>query len=240
MAERTDWVPGSRKGVLAMAKDQISYTTAERRSAWGIPADRFTEYGTAYSSAQTALAAVENTAERNHVDTVACNEAFDGLTGIMRFFKGHYYLIPPLTKIDWAALGFREKDDHPSVVPAPTDAPLVTTAYPGGPHVILVLLGPLPGTMVLSGRSDYGYALYISVMPHGGATLEQAASAKHYLREPPKDGEVLRHHVFTRRGRELVAFDAAESGMTAYFCARYENQKGWTGSWGPVVSAIIP
>jgi hypothetical protein len=37
-----------------------------------------------------------------------------------------------------------------------------------------------------------------------------------------------------------VDFDAAESGMTAYFCARYENQKGQYGTWGAVVLAIIP
>jgi hypothetical protein len=43
-----------------------------------------------------------------------------------------------------------------------------------------------------------------------------------------------------RRKKEAVDFDASESGMTAYFCARYENQKGEHGSWGPVVSAIIP
>jgi hypothetical protein len=37
-----------------------------------------------------------------------------------------------------------------------------------------------------------------------------------------------------------VEFDASESGMTAYFCARYENRKGDVGAWGPVASAIIP
>jgi hypothetical protein len=30
--------------------------------------------------------------------------------------------------------------------------------------------------------------------------------------------------------------DALESEMTAYFCARYENQKGDVGEWGPIVS----
>ncbi|MDR1030193.1 MAG: hypothetical protein LBL76_04910 [Treponema sp.] len=29
-------------------------------------------------------------------------------------------------------------------------------------------------------------------------------------------------------------------GMTAYFCARYENQKGQYGTWEAVVSAVIP
>jgi hypothetical protein len=33
------------------------------------------------------------------------------------------------------------------------------------------------------------------------------------------------HYRFTRRKKELVDFAASESGMTAYFCARYKNQK---------------
>jgi hypothetical protein len=174
------------------------------------------------------------------VDTVACNDAFDTLKGIMRFFKGHYYLVPPLSKIDFAELGFRERDPGPSPIPVPTDVPLVSAVYPGGPHLILVMLSVLPGALAMSERGDYGFALYVGVMPQGGATLEQAASVKHYLREPPLDGESLIHHAFTRRSKELVVFDAAESGMTAYFCARYENQKGQKGTWGPVAQAIIP
>jgi hypothetical protein len=87
--------------------------------------------------------------------------------------------MPPLTKIDWAELGFREKDEHPTPIPAPTDVPLVSTVYPGGPHLIMVMLSVLPGTLAISDRGDYGFA-------------------------------------------------------------RYENQKGQKGSWGPVASAIIP
>ncbi|MDR1306109.1 MAG: hypothetical protein LBK74_00860 [Treponema sp.] len=141
-----DWLSGGRGVVLSMAKEQISYTTTERRTAWGIPPEWFLEYGTSYSTAQAALTKVENTAERNHVDTVACNEAFDILKGVMRFFKNHYYLIPPLTKIDWAELGFRERDDNPTTIPAPTDVPMTTPAYPGGPHLVMITLGALLGT----------------------------------------------------------------------------------------------
>jgi hypothetical protein len=45
---------------------------------------------------------------------------------------------------------------------------------------------------------------------------------------------------FTRRRKEKLVFDAEDAGKTAYVCARYENGKGETGRWGPVVSAIIP
>jgi hypothetical protein len=101
-------------------------------------------------------------------------------------------------------------------------------------------MGPLPGTEPPDSRGDYGYALYRGIMPQGGATLEQAASVKHYLMKEPLSGDELLHYRFTRRKKELVDFDASESGMTAYFCARYENQKGQHGAWGTVVSAIIP
>jgi hypothetical protein len=43
-----------------------------------------------------------------------------------------------------------------------------------------------------------------------------------------------------RRKTEVAGFNAEESGMTAWFCARYENGKGEAGNRGPVVSAIIP
>jgi hypothetical protein len=69
-------------------------------------------------------------------------------------------------------------------------------------------------------------------MPQGGATLEQAASVRHYLMKEPFSGDELLHYRYTRRKKELVDFDASESGMTAYFCARYENQKGKFGTWG--------
>jgi hypothetical protein len=240
MAKSNDWLPGSRTEILAMAQDQIAYMTPERRAAWGIPAAKFVEYDDAVTAAQEALEKVMNVPERNHVLTVQCAEAFDILQGVMRFFKGHYFLMPPLTKTDWAELGFRERDETQTPVPAPSDAPAVSPSYAGPPRVLQANLGPMPGTPVLDSESDYGYALYVGVMPPGGATLEQAASVKHYLREAPADGESLRHYTFTRRKKELVTFDGGESGMTAFFCARYENQKGQKGNWGPVSSAVIP
>jgi hypothetical protein len=98
----------------------------------------------------------------------------------------------------------------------------------------------MPGTLELDAASDYGYAVYVGIMPPGGATLEQAASDKHYLMKVPADGKPLRHYRFTRRKKEKILFDAEDGGMTAYVCCRYENRKGEAGNWGPVASIIIP
>jgi hypothetical protein len=240
MANRGDWMPAPRAGILAMAHEQIQYMTAERRTAWGVPTDKFTEYGMCYSAAQTALQKVMDKAERTHVLTVECQQAFEALKTVMRFIRDRWHKIPPLTLIDWAALGYREKDTHPNPVPAPDAVPGLTLNNAGGPHILTAYLGPLAGTQPLDNESDYGYAIYVGVMPHGGATLEEAASVKHYLMTVPADGKGLLHYRFTRRKTERITFEAGESGMRAYACSRYENQKGDAGEWGPVAAAIIP
>jgi hypothetical protein len=184
MAKTTDWLPGPRTGILNMCLSWSLYLTESRRTAWGIPAAEFTDLGTFYSEAQSLLRKAENNAERTRVITVECQEAFKVLTAKMRFFRDRYFKLPPLTEGDWAALGFRQKDTHPSPVTAPDGVPSASLSYPGGPHAMTVHLGPLAGTRELDPESDYGYAIYMGIMPQGGATLEQAASEKHYLMKP--------------------------------------------------------
>jgi hypothetical protein len=214
--------------------------TTERQAAWGIPAAELTALGDLYATAQALLRKASEAAERTSVVTAELQEAFKAFCAAMRRFRDRWFKIPPLTLGDWIALGFREKDTQKSLVPPPQGAPLVTLSYPGGPHVITVHLGPLPGMEELNPASDYGFAIYVGIMPAGGATLEEAASEKHYLRAPPKDGNGLKHLRFTRRRKENLILDAEDAGKTAYVCARYENGKGEAGPWGPVASIIIP
>jgi hypothetical protein len=240
MAKSTDWMPSARNPILTMCRNWIAYLTAERRSLWGVPQAEFTLLENLFKAAEDLLKKAQDEAERTHVTTVELQAAFAALTGKMRFFRDRYFKLPPLTDGDWAALGFRAKDPHPTPIPPPDGVPGVSLSYPGGPGALTAHLGPLAGTQELNPLSDYGYAVYLGIMPPGGATLEQAASEKRYLMEPPKDGKMLSHHRFTRRKKEKLVFEAEDAGMTAFVCSRYENGKGQTGQWGPVVSAIIP
>jgi hypothetical protein len=156
----------------------------------------------------------------------------------MRYVKKHYFLIPPLTKADFAQLLLPIPSDTRTKIGKPDGQPALTLSYPGGPHKVTVHTGPLEGTEQLDPRSDYGYAIYRGLMPPGGATLEQAASSKHYLMKPPLSGDELQYFRFTRQHKEEVVFAPEEAGMIAYFCARYENPKGEGGAWGPIVSTI--
>jgi hypothetical protein len=208
-------------------------------TVWGIPAAIVTSLTEALTAAKEILAVVKS-GERTAISVVKCNEAFKEMETQARYIKKHYLLVPPLTAADLASLLLAQEDSSYTPVGKPTGQPSVAVTYPGGPHLLKLHLSFLVGTQPLDTRGDYGFAVYKGVMPTGGATLEQAASTKHYLMKPPLDGDELLHCKFTRRKNEVESFPADEAGMTVYFCARYENGKGDVGEWGPLVSAVIP
>ena len=221
MITNSDWVPKPRTEVLATYREWTLYISQTLRAAWGIPDAEFTELRTLFTTADTCLQKAQDESERTHVITAECEEAFKTLIAKMRFFRDRYFKIPPLTEGDWAALGLRQKAPHPTLVPDPDGVPAASLSYPGGPHAITVHLGPMPGTQELDPASDYGYAIYVGIMPPGGVTLEQAASDKHYLMKPPADGKCLTHLHLTRRRKEKLLFEAVDMGMTLHICCRY-------------------
>jgi hypothetical protein len=56
---------------------------------------------------------------------------------------------------------------------------------------------------------------------------------------PPTNPDDLRKSFFTKRKKDVIEFEFGESGKTAYFAVRIEND-GKKGPWGPLVSALIP
>ncbi|MDR2159097.1 MAG: hypothetical protein LBP23_03405, partial [Treponema sp.] len=91
MAKSSDWMPGPRLEILAMCRNWINYLTAERRTAWGIPTDQFTELGTLFAAAQALLQKAMDDDERTHVITVQCQAAFEALKAKMRYFRDRFF-----------------------------------------------------------------------------------------------------------------------------------------------------
>ena len=137
-----DWLPGTRVDILAMCQKWLTYLIEALRIALRIPATEFTEQGNLFNAVETLLTKVRDEAERTHVIRVECQATFKALTAKMRFFRDRYFKIPPLTEGDWADLGFKVKDPHPTPTPAPDGVPAVSLSYPGGPHAMTIhLLG---------------------------------------------------------------------------------------------------
>jgi hypothetical protein len=226
-------MPAPRTEILTMCQNWIGYMTTERRTAWGVPATEFTELGTLYGAAQALLRQAMDEDTRTHVVTVECQAAFKALKEKMRFFRDRYFKLPPLTDGDWAALGFRRKDPHPTPIPVPEAQVEADLAFPGIHLVELKNIRPVGVYGVPDPRSDYGARIYY------GLTGPASEKYKFRLAGPPGTGSDLPYSVFTRRKKERFDFDG-ESGNTVYFCLRYENPRGQAGPFGPMVSAVVP
>jgi hypothetical protein len=87
-------------------------------------------------------------------------------------------------------------------------------------------------------RANYGVRIYWGIIPQGEVTVEMAAGAKHYLAKTPETGEVLGNSVFTRKKKHVFDFDG-ESGNRVFFCCQFENGKGDSGPFGPIISGFI-
>jgi hypothetical protein len=112
--------------------------------------------------------------ERTAVSVVECNEIFKEMETEARFIKKHFLAFAPFDvgRPSGPVAAFARRRPH-SGSPA---HPALTITYPGGPHVLMVHLVPLPGTEPVGSSGthdswgDYGYALYRGIMPQGGAS----------------------------------------------------------------------
>jgi hypothetical protein len=145
---------------------------ADKGQDWGIPHARITQLAADEAAAQSSLDKV-NRGVRTAASVVECYEAFKEMETEARFIKKHFLLLPPLTLADLPTLLLPLPDDTHTPVPPPTGQPALTITYPGGTHLLMIHLAPLPGTEPPDSRNDYGYALYRGIMPQGGVTLER-------------------------------------------------------------------
>ena len=234
----SDWLPSKRTEQLAMAKTWLHVLKEEGMgSGWGVldsemvELKNFTEYADELLTKATAT-------ERNSVTTARCNEAFHQLTVLMRDIRKRRFFVPPLSDPDLINLGLHPRDDIRTPIADPTGQAVGTITYPG-PHLLMVHLKPLEGTLI-DHRADHGYRIYFGVMPAGGASVDEATGHLRYLMKEAVSGEDLPHSKFTRRSKVLMEFAADDSGKSAFFAIRFENAKGGKGPWGPVFKAVIP
>jgi hypothetical protein len=230
MAYYTNWLPGSRDDQFAMAKTW-SVVLAARGADWGVPEADIAELNTLIAAADAALFHAKSS-DRSPVVTAQCREAFEELVEKMRYIKARFFLTPPLTEADYAALLLKKHASGGTDIPIPDAQPTADLTFPGIHLVELRKIRPMEGTEP-DPRSEYGVRICWGL---GGETTE---AEKFRVTGTPKSGKDLPHSLFTRRKKERFDFDG-ESGNRVYFCLRYENPSGGEGSFGPILTAVIP
>jgi hypothetical protein len=181
-----------------------------------------TDFTALTGAADTALSAAKNETTRTPVVTARCREAFTAMTDKMRDIKRRYFLSPPLTEADLAALGLKKHD--PTQTPSGEPAAQVTIeTFLVGRHELGVKMVYVTGSP--NDPANKGYRIWYSVIAPGET--------------PPSEPEELRKSFYTTRKKDVIEFDYGDSGKTAYFAVQVENG-GKKGPWGPMVSALIP
>jgi hypothetical protein len=178
--------------------------------------------GTLVSAADSALTTAKNETTRTPVATARCAEAFDRLEAKMRDLKKRYFYAPPLTEADIISLGLKPHDTTHTPGTVPT-AQVMAETYLAGRHELGVRIVYVAGNA--GDKANKGYRIWYSVV----APTET----------PPAGPGDLRQSFYTQRKKDLIVFDYADSGKTAFFAIQIEND-GKKGTWGPMVSALIP
>jgi hypothetical protein len=60
------------------------------------------------------------------------------------------------------------------------------------------------------------------------------------LEAPPERPTDLAEHTMASRTPHIIEFDETERGKTAYVALQWQNERGITGPWSIVQSAIVP
>jgi hypothetical protein len=229
------WLSRKRDTVLAVSGAWESYL-ALHGGSFGVPAAQIARLHDLRDSAKALYDAAYNAA-RTPAITAELNEAFDLLREHMMSLKERYFHTPPLAEKDYAALMLTPRDKKPTYYGSPQSRVAAVISYSGA-HGLIVNLENAPGEAKPQGVVFM--TLFEGIMPPGGAPAAEVARNKLLLMEEPASIADLIYWRRTSRRKEERVFDAAYAGMTAYFAARYENQRGEKGPPGFIVKAVIP
>jgi hypothetical protein len=245
MSSGKDWVPGPDAEFDAFFKkycQAVGVYTSGSSPVWThIPADRVTELNAAYAAWYTAWSKLRQ--PHTSGDVLAKDEAREEGEDTLRAFNAQYVLrAREVTDAQRRDTGCPVHSTGHAPVPRPGAQAEGDIVYPGKHLLEIVKIRPVAGTM--SGeeaKAEFGVRIFWGILGPSPAG-STGATGKFRLAAPPLTGSDLPHSHFTHRKKYRFDFEG-ESGNTAYFCLRYENQKGGKdgeGPFGPIFSAIIP
>jgi hypothetical protein len=229
MAQQSDWLLSTRDEQLALGKNWITILRNPVKTGAGdggtgqtsdteagnVPAEAVRELDVLVSNADIVLSAAKNEKIRTSVATANCEEAFRRMIEKMQDIKNRYFHALPLQDSDLVALGLKISD------PVPTARTAIETCLVGR-HQLCVKIIYITGNP--ADPANKGYRIWYTVVPLG--------------KTPPAGPEDLHKSFYTKRKRDIIAFNFSDHGKAAYFAVQIENE-GKKGPWGPMVSALI-
>jgi hypothetical protein len=205
-----------------------------RGSGWGIPQALTAGLGAATDDAGEILETVLS-GDRSSITTTECRRIFGVLVEKMRFIKDRYFKKPPLAEEDFTAL-LLKAPHMPRTLRGTPRAQKTAEIGRSGTAMLILRYKYAEGTESLADpRTDIGLQVRYGVLPPPGAE-----PSGRDLTRIPAHPEELPVVFATKRKKDIINFNANDSGKTAYFGICIENGNGAYGPWCPIFHAIVP
>jgi hypothetical protein len=149
-------------------------------------------------------------------------EAFTALTRQMRYLHGRKFFSPPMEDSDYMRLGLNPPDH------IRTEHTIVSELV----EFEIRLRGIRELVVNFWVKGSEGRA-----KPAG---FEGAVIVWDVLDAPPELPTDLAHHTMASRTPHVLEFPETDRGKTVYIAIQWQNERGNTGPWSEILSAVIP
>jgi hypothetical protein len=213
-----------------------------KAAGWDVPTSEVMMLSGLTSEAEIDLAEAQSS-QRTPVTTAQCKMAFEALVEKMRYIKKRWFIAPPLTEANFAALGLTYPDYHRTEIPPPKNqAGLEIIKW--APHEVAVRW--FTAVVMNENEAAYGVRVFYGLVDaraagdtSGKLTTERLADNVYVLSRPPASPKDLPNSFFTRRKKDILSLPPEASGLTCYLAAHFENDKGNEGPSGVMISTIV-
>ena len=231
----TDWLPRARAEQLGMAGNWINLI-AIHGERWNIPSQVNSELKDLADIARDTLNDAMSSGRTTTI-TALCAAAFGKLEAFMRLTKRRFFWVPNVTEVDLISLGLKPPPITKSEIAVPTGSASGSCELTVAHHLTVVweILRASHDP-----RSDKGVRIHYGVVVDDPVKHSALTGKQYYIGAPPRNPEQLTENFFTRRKKKTISFPYEDSGKTAWFCLRLENDKGDRGPWGEMFQAVIP
>jgi hypothetical protein len=211
-------MPGRREERLAMANKWITELPTSN-GAWTVTPAEISELQDWAESAQDAL---NRLVSGSAVDVARAREMFTGLVRYMRFLHSRKFFSPPMDDIDYARLGLRPPDR-------------IRTEHVTVNELVEFDLG-------LRGIREIVVNFWIKGADHRAkpAGYDGAVLVWDTLPAPPERPTDLAEHTMASRSPHILEFDESDRGKTVYIALQWQNERGLTGPWSEMQTAVVP
>jgi hypothetical protein len=215
-----DWLPRKREEQLAMGKKWAEVLN-EKGSAFDVPEAEVITLAHIVEKADEQFQKYQ-VSDKSSVITAETDAIIKQMTDYMRHLKRRKFYIPPLSRADFLSLDLKPPDttrtDHYDV------SELVEFE---------LTLRAIRETVVnfwVKGAAN-------RAKPEG---YEGAVIIWGVLDKPPTDLAELTSHTMASRTPHILEFKEEERGKRVYVALCWQNERGLTGAWSEIQSAIIP